>query len=204
MNNFLSGIALVFSTLSLLMSGAVLYLDLTTRGVLYPQANLSTDPNQDKDKTPIPIEGISPEPAAVPNSNTVAEAPQSSSEFEADEFIQPAFNSKATVELLSVKRIKHPEKGTRNIVNVRLRFRRLAENAAKNETFDLSDTQARHSETNEVYKQIINSTGLITLQTLPLNASAEGYFWLEIPERTTTIDIVIPKTEMFRNVPITG
>ncbi|ABW31584.1 hypothetical protein [Acaryochloris marina] len=204
MNNFLSGIALVFSTLALLMSGAVLYLDLTTRGVLYPQANLSEDPTHDKDKNPSPLGGISSEPTAVPDSNTVIEAPQSVSESKADEFIQPAFNSKATVELISVKRIKHPEKGTRNIVNVRLRFRRLAENATKNETFDLSDTQARHSETNEVYKQIINSTGLITLQTLPLNASAEGYFWLEIPERTTTIDIVIPKTEMFRNVPITG
>lgn len=204
MNNFLSGIALVFSTLALLMSGAVLYLDLTTRGVLYPQANLSEDPTQDKDKTPSPLGGISSEPTGIPDSNTVTEASQSNSEIEVDEFIQPAFNSKATIELVSVKRIKHPEKGTRNIVNVHLRFRRLAENATKNETFDLSDTQTRHSETNEVYKQIINSTGLITLQTLPLNASAEGYFWLEIPERTTTIDIVIPKTEMFRNVPITG
>lgn len=174
MNNFLSGIALVFSTLALLMSGAVLYLDLTTRGVLYPQANLSEDPTHDKDKNPSPLGGISSEPTAVPDSNTVIEAPQSVSESKADEFIQPAFNSKATVELISVKRIKHPEKGTRNIVNVRLRFRRLAENATKNETFDLSDTQARHSETNEVYKQIINSTGLITLQTLPLNASAEA------------------------------
>lgn len=204
MNNFLSGIALVFSTFALLMSGAVLYRDLTTNGVLYPQANLSVDSNHDQDKAPSPQGGIPPKPAAVTDSNTETEASQSNSEIEVDEFIQPAFNSKATIELVSVKRIKHPEKGTRNIVNVRLRFRRLAKDAAKSETFDLSDTQARHPETNEVYKQIVNSTGLITLDTLPVDASAEGYFWLEVPERITTIDIVIPKTEMFRKVPITG
>lgn len=204
MSNFLSSTALVFSTIALLMSGAVLYRDLTTNGVIYPQAKLSEAPTQGKEKAPIPQGGVSTEPTAAPDSSTETELPQSSAGIEPGEFVQPAFNSKATIELLSVTRIEHPEKDTHNIVNVRLQFRRLAKDAAKNETFDLGDTQARHPETNEVYKQIINSTGLITLQTLPVNKTAEGYFWLEVPKSVSSIDIVIPKTEMFRKVPITG
>ena len=204
MSNFLSSTALVFSTLALLMSGAVLYRDLTTSRVVYPQANFPTAPTQAKDKDPNPQGGIPSEPETTPVSDIKAESPHNNSRFDSGEFVEPAFNSKATVELVSVKRIEHPEKDTRDIVNVRLRFRRLAKDATKSETFDLGDTQARHPETNEVYKQIVNSTGLISLQALPVDASAEGYFWLEVPERVTTIDIVIPKTEMFRKVPITG
>lgn len=204
MNNFLSGIALVFSTLALLMSGAVLYQDLTTNRFLYPQTNLSENTSHDRVQDPVPQGGISPEPKATPDSRTEIESPQSVSENEANNFIQPAFNSKATIELVSVKRIKHPKEDTRNVINVRLRFRRLSKDATKSETIDLGDTQARHPETKEVYKQIVNSTGLISLQTLPVDESAEGYFWLEVPEKVTTIDIVIPKTEIFRKVPVTG
>ncbi|MBD2121911.1 hypothetical protein [Trichocoleus sp. FACHB-262] len=59
-------------------------------------------------------------PANLVASPTSSPNPQ----IQPGQFVQPALDTKAKVELLTVKRIKEPETGNRDVVNVQMHVRR--------------------------------------------------------------------------------
>ena len=123
------------------------------------------------------------------------------------QFVQNAFGTKAQVELLSVKRIKDPELGTRDVVNVQMRIRRSATDTGPNiDSLTIADTTARNPDTSETYKAVSfdRSTGSVSMLTMKRGASADAYVWLRVPEGINTIDIFVPQTAAFKNVPISG
>lgn len=122
------------------------------------------------------------------------------------QFVQPAFGTKGQVELLSVKRIQDPETKARNVVNVQMRIRRIEpDRVSGSNLIIVGSTTARNPETSETYKAvnlIERSTSAVSLFSMRPGASADAYVWLRVPEGTNTIDIYVPDTQAFKNVPI--
>nr|WP_155748023.1 hypothetical protein [Scytonema sp. UIC 10036] len=149
---------------------------------------------------PSPEATPSPTPTAKAESKTTASAI-----IQPGQYVQPSFGKKGQVELLSVKRIKDPETGNRDVVNVQMRIRRLAtDNVDSAEVIGVSNTTARNPDTSETYKGVDfkRSTGSVSLFSLRPKASADAYVWLRIPEGVTSLDIFVPDTGAFSNVPI--
>lgn len=143
-----------------------------------------------------------PAPTPAPTPTTV------NTEIQPGQFVQPAFGTKARVELLSVKRILNPETGTRDVVNVQVRIRRLAadDQLAGDVAISVYNATARNPQTGDTYGSIgiDRSTGGVFLSSIPKNASADAYVWLRIPEGINAIDLYIPDTQVFKNVPISN
>lgn len=109
------------------------------------------------------------------------------------------------MELLSVKRIQNPETKTRNVVNVRMRIRRIeADRVYGSNAIYVGGTTARNPETSETYEAVSfdRSTGSVSLFLMRTGSSADAYVWLRIPEGVNTLDIFVPDTAAFKNVPI--
>lgn len=90
---------------------------------------------------------------------------------------------------------------------VRLRVKRLVEDCDSSNTstcfVNFSNSKARNVDTYEEYEVIENKrTHSSDINSLPLNAWAEAYFWLEVPQGVEVIDIIFPYTEIFTGVPI--
>jgi len=211
-STFLSGMAVLLSTLALVCGGYAIYqvmtlqrtldaLDSKISGAIAPsQTNNTPAANTNQTSTPTPEVFSSP-------GVTAQSATSSSDVVQPGQFVQPAFGKKAEVELLSVKRIKDPETGNRDVVNVQMRIRRLAaDRVSPAELIGVSNTTARNPETSETYKPISfdRSTGSVSLFSLRPNASADAYVWLRIPQDVNTLDIFVPDTAAFKNVPISN
>ncbi|GAB1543634.1 hypothetical protein NUACC21_63100 [Scytonema sp. NUACC21] len=216
MSTFLSSVAVLLSTLALLCSGYAAYQVFTLQQTT-DVANLkNSDTTATKQTTSTQVtetvtpsntaSAPSPETTPSPSPTTPAEAKAAPSvTIQPGQFVQPAFGNKAQVELLSVKRIKDPETGNRDVVNVQMRIRRLAtDNVNPDEFIGISDTTARNPDTSETYKgvNIKRSTGSVSLSSLRPKASADAYVWLRIPEGVNSLDIFVPDTGAFNNVPI--
>jgi hypothetical protein len=204
MNTFLSSIAVILSTLALICSGFAAYQVYTFQQTLSSKEVISnttattfSTPTQApaSPETPVP-----PPQTATPVSNAAT------TNIQPGEFVQPAFGNKGRVELLSVKRIKDPETGNRDVVNVQMRIRRTApENAAQGtDVITVSSTTARNPDTSETYKGVNanRSTGAVSLFQLRPNSSADAYVWLRVPDGINNLDIFVPDTAAFKNVPI--
>lgn len=124
------------------------------------------------------------------------------------QYVQNALGTKAGVELLSLKRIKDPELGTRDVVNVQMRIRRITpENPNGMDMITVGSTTARNPDTSETYKPvdlIKRSTGTVSLIQMRPRSSVDAYVWLRVPEGVNTLDIFIPETAAFKNVPISN
>lgn len=120
--------------------------------------------------------------------------------------INPAFGSQATVELLAVKRIKDPNSGKRDVVNVQMRIRRQSENTGFADAIEVYRTTARDLKTSQTYQPLgpANSTGTVFLRDIRPNASADAYVWLRVPETVNSLNLYIPETRAFENVPISN
>lgn len=148
--------------------------------------------------------------APVPQVSPTTQAPQvatnTSIGVQPGQFVQPAFGTKGQVELLSVKRIQDPDTGASNVVNVQMRIRRVEpDRVFGGDAIYVGGTTARNPETSETYKAvklIERSTGSVSLFSMRAGASADAYVWLRVPEGTNTIDIYVPDTQAFKNVPI--
>ncbi|WP_396336473.1 hypothetical protein [Fischerella sp. JS2] len=213
MSTFLSSMAVLLSTLALVCGGYAIYQVLTLQRTLDAlntkisssaiapsQINNTPAANTNQTSTPAPEVFSSPEV-------TAQSATTSSETIQPGQFVQPAFGKKAEVELLSVKRIKDPETGNRDVVNVQMRIRRLAaDRVSPAEFIGVSNTTARNPETSETYKPISfdRSTGSVSIFSLRPNASADAYVWLRIPQGVNTLDIFVPDTAAFKNVPISN
>jgi hypothetical protein len=168
---------------------------------------------------PPQVSSSSTPPAIEPSQQT------NNTEIQPGQFVQYAFKDAAQVEILSVKRIQNPESEARDIVNIKMRFRRLKEGRRHN-IISLDQTKARNPETNETYESYNNiisdaererarqegrkadhsksdrSSGTILMTLVKQGASVDGYVWMSIPEEVKTIDLIVPKTAMFEKVPI--
>jgi len=146
-----------------------------------------------------------PESTAETNLNPTenTENEPSSKPIEPGQFVSLGYKNQVKIELLSAKRIKNPKTGKRDLVNVNLRVNRQVSDA--NGFFNLSRAKGRNPETSEDYRTVTNkSTNLTSIKKLPDNAWANGYFWLKVPEDVNSLDIVIPETAIFKQVPISG
>jgi hypothetical protein len=201
-STFLSSAAVLLSTLALLCSGFAAYQVYTLRQTVETVSNSPNSsaiaPNGTINVQATPTETSAPSPSSKPATTTSAIQP--------GQFVQPAFGNKGKVELLSVKRIKDPESGNRDVVNVQMRVRRLVvdNTVTSSDIVSVSGTTARNPDTSETYKgvDLKRSTGPVSLFQLRPEASADAYVWLRVPEAVNTLDLFVPDTAAFKNVPI--
>lgn len=162
--------------------------------------------------SPVPSSAVqspqAPAPQVVPQTTVQApQVPSSNTPIQPGQYLQPAFGTKAKVELLSVKRIQDPELRTRDVVNVQMRVRRIEpEKVYGGDVINIGATTARNPETSETYKvaSFDRSTGSVSLFLMRAGSSADAYVWLRVPEGVNTIDIYVPDTQAFKNVPISN
>lgn len=129
---------------------------------------------------------------------------QQNSGIEEGQFVNNGFDDQLKVEIVKVKRIQNSEtQQTEDTVVVKLRVKRLQENVDGVIWFNKS--KARNVDTYEEY-EVRNGkyTDTTWSSSIPLNAWAEAYFWLEVPRGIELIDIIFPETAIFKNVPIEG
>lgn len=206
MSNFLSGIAVVFSALAFLLGGFSAYQVFTLQQKISDLSNtISEKAERSSTLNPqtqtVPTESSTP---SVGDSNV-----SSNNGIQPGQYVQKALGTKAEVELLKVKRIKDPELGTFDVVNVQMRVRRLTTDNVNVVTDNIfvGQTTARNPDTNETYKAvdaIKRSTGSISLLNLRPRSSVDAYVWLRVPEGANALDIFIPQTAAFQNIPISN
>ncbi|MBD2677197.1 MULTISPECIES: hypothetical protein [Nostoc] len=204
MSTFLSSVAVLLSTLALVCSGYVAYELFTLRETLNT-TKTNTLSNSTPTQVPSPTTTTSSkEPIASPSPSP---ATATNSAIQPGQFVQPAFGKKAEVELLSAKRIKDPQTGNRDVINVQMRIRRLAtDGVVGSDIISVSSTTARNPDTSETYKGVAldRSTGSVSLFQVRPQASADAYIWLRVPDGVNNLDIFVPDTAAFKNVPISS
>lgn len=219
-SKLLSTLALLLSTLALLSTGFTLFQILQLRQQIGELKNsvsgLSAAPNQiypAQVPNPATTGGntalVNPPvgttstsaPVKSPALNTTAGAPSGSTGIQPGQFVGYAFGNKGQVELLRVKRIP----GQLDVVNVQIRIRVLRpQTTSPRDSMHLHQTTARNPQTSETYEAVRGeSTGYVSLSSLK-STSADAYVWLQVPEGVNTIDIYVPDTEAFTNVPISS
>lgn len=157
--------------------------------------------------TPATSSPTQPLAPALPQTTQPQAVTSSSVPIQPGQFVQPAFGTKGQVELLSVKRIEDPDTQARNVVNVQIRIRRVEpDRVVGSDAIYIGGTTARNPETSETYKTagFDRSTGSVSLFAMRPGASADAYVWLRVPEGVSNIDIYVPDTQAFKNVPITN
>ena len=187
----LSSLALLLSILALALSGFSLYQVFNSQR--------PTDVAAD------------PAPQAKPKPTASAQPTSASTTTPASEpgsLVQPALEGKAEVTILGLERIQDPDQGTRDVVNVKLRLRRLADNVSAFDFVNVGGAIARQPGGGEVvtYDPVDpakHSTGPISLEGIRKGASVDAYVWLRIPESVNKVDLSIPDTEPFQAVTIT-
>jgi hypothetical protein len=214
---FLSIIAVLLSALSL--GGTIFVLT-----QLFELQKTFSDLDASVDRSPHTSE--SPQITNSPTVSVAESNQQANTETKSSQLTQYAFKDRALVELLDVKRIQNPESNARDIVNVKMRFRRLKP-VRKVEVIVLEQTKARNPETSETYEsynrvlkdaererakvenrktdysKIDHSSGVIQMGLIEQQgASVDGYVWMSIPENVTTVDLIVPDTATFEKVPI--
>ncbi|MBD2409129.1 hypothetical protein FACHB389_29770 [Nostoc calcicola FACHB-389] len=200
MSTFLSSVAVLLSTLALGCSGYVAYEVFTLRDTLN-----ATKTNTLSNTTPTQLPSSIPTTSAKQTTASPSPASATTSAIQPGQFVQPAFGKKAEVELLSAKRIKDPQTGNRDVINVQMRIRRLAtDRVFGGDIISLTSTTARNPDTSETYKGVAldRSTGSVSLFQLRPQASADAYIWLRVPDGVNNLDIFVPDTGAFKNVPI--
>jgi hypothetical protein len=88
-----------------------------------------------------------------------------------------------------------------------MRVRRVAtDGVVGSDIISIGSTTARNPETSETYKAVAldRSTGTVSLSQVRANSSADAYVWLRVPEGVDNLDIFIPDTAAFQNVPISN
>lgn len=202
MSNFLSGIAVVLSLLAFLLSGFTAFQVFGLRQAIEAVRSTDDQTNASTQAAPVVMGSNPPAPISSPASSP-ASASSSSAAIQPGQFVQPAFSNKAQVELLKVNRIP----GQRDLINVQVRVRVLRpEKAVGTDVIALASTTARNPQTSETYRAVSNeSTGAVSLFMMgqvDKQTSADAYVWLRVPAGVNAIDIYLPNTEAFENVPI--
>jgi hypothetical protein len=223
MSNIVSGTAVLLSTISLAFSGFTTYqlfeqqkkfgaIETTLSELKNSNTNSNFTSQQNSQQSnsgtvnsngitnSLPTE-LEPKPSDVTiSNNNVAIQP--------GQFVQFAFKDNAKVEILSFQRIQNPETQKRDVVNLQMRVRLVGECEVTNcnNYISLNDTKARNPDTSETYDAVgrKRSTGYVNLYQLKPGSSVDAYVWMKIPEGVSTVDIFVPNTAAFKNVPITN
>lgn len=210
MSNFLSGVAVVLSILAIVGSGFSAYQVFELREEVNAIANSNSGSTPTGEPTSSPTPDADSTPAASPTS-TASPVPTtdatSNPKIQPGQFVQPAFNTKAQVELLSVRRVADPETGSRNVVNLQFRMRRVASPTTPDiDVLNPSAITARNPNTNETYKAVSpkRATPSVDFGGIGQGASADAYVWLQVPQGINTLDIYIPNTQPFKGVPVSN
>lgn len=207
-NNVWSILAIALSTLSLLLSGFTLAQMLTLQRAINalensvnrlsasPQPTTAVVPSPSAIPIPPPASPYSTQPPATPSVADVAIQP--------GQFVKSALRNKAQIELLRVNRIPNQ----RDVVNVQMRIRAPRPQVATgSDAIYLGSTTARNPQTSETYEAVAGeSTGTVSLFSMRQEnqPSVDAYVWLQVPQEVGVIDIYIPNTEAFTNVPISN
>jgi hypothetical protein len=87
-----------------------------------------------------------------------------------------------------------------------MRFRPLVEEGDSCGGIYTHDTVARNPDTSETYEAVSveRSTSVVYPCDMQPGSSADAYVWMAIPEGVNAVDIFIPHTGAFKNVPITN
>lgn len=220
MSTFLSGTAVALSILALIGSGFAVYQVFEMRQInntaatseksstaTLSQTSVNQSPNPASNGDNAPAVGSSPKASVSPTTTPTPTTTPQATEIKPGEFVQPALTNKAQVELLSAKRIQDPETGNRDVVNLQMRIRRLSDQVQKPTYVEVGLTTARNPNTSETYKAVDpskRSTDKVDLSEMEKGTSADAYVWLRLPERVSTLDVFVPKTGQFKNVPISN
>jgi hypothetical protein len=222
MSNFLSGIAVILSLIAGVMGVFTVYKVSsveqqvgTLNQAIANQRTVQTNLNQGGAAEVPPAQNTaSPASEAAPSANNAPAANNNVVSIQPGQFVQPALENRAEVELLTVKRIQDPETGSRDVVNVQFRVRQTG--SKKGGIITPVNTTARNPETGETYDSYrtagikadkkpseSRATSSVLLRyDVSKGASADAYVWMKIPEGVNTVDLYIPETQIFRNVPI--
>jgi cytoskeletal protein RodZ len=216
MNNFFSGVAIILSLLAGIM-GAFSVFKIASVEQQVEALNRAVTNQQQAQLTL--SQGRTAETASSqsPDSATSETSPKPDNNvagIQPGQFVQPALESRAAVELLTVKRIQDPETGARDVVNVQFRVRRIGKAGARS-IITPTNTTARNPNTGETYDSYRTAgikadkkpserraTSGVLLLTVKEGASVDAYVWLKVPEGVNLIDLYIPETQVFRNIPI--
>lgn len=144
--------------------------------------------------------------AATPNAT--ARRTMSHPAIEPTGLIRKGLDNKAQVQVISAQRLKNPDLSTRNVVNVKMRIWRLGTKQPNfQDVITVSATTARNPDTSDTYRAfdfLNRATNPVFLFYLRPQTYTDAYVWLQVPEEVNTLDIFVPETGTFRNVPITN
>lgn len=227
MSMFLASVAVLLSTIALGITGFVLIQNFQLQQSLNQLSASVQKSSTPAESSPVPNAG----PPSLTAHNTATVAPPQSTQpvntaIQPGQFVQPVSGGKAEVELVAVKRIPDPETGKRNVVNVQMRIRVLEAMPDAYWGIGFNEVKAIHPETSQTYESYdrmaeekekeraeregteVNrsikqrSTNSNTFFLMKPQSSVDAYVWLVIPEGIDTIDLLVPHTETFKNVPI--
>jgi hypothetical protein len=138
--------------------------------------------------------------------NTTAQWATSHPTLEPNGLIRQALDNKAQVQVISAQRLSKPNLSTRSVVNVKMRIWRLGTKQPNfQDVITVSDTTARNPDTSDTYRAfdfLNRATNPVFLFYLRPQTYTDAYVWLQVPEGVNTLDIFVPETGTFRNVPI--
>jgi hypothetical protein len=216
MSNFLSGTAVVLSTISLAFSG------FTTYQLFEQQKKISSFENtisnvENKFKA---IANSSPQIQSnsannlIPASNTTSSqsetttttptTPQTSGsviEFQPGQLVKPIGNGKGELEFVSIKRIQNPDTNKRDLVLVKMNVRYFDYTGGWSIGLYNFSVTANNPETYDEY-DFIDGTGTINMNKIAKGTTAGAFMKIQIPENVKLVDIFIEDVEAFKNVSI--
>ena len=206
MNKFLSVISIIISSIALAISGWNVNQSSQLRSSIEQQKDSLTKQQDTIAEQQQEITQLSREietSKTLQQANSVATSSnQQNTAIQPGQFVKQGFDNKVKIELLSVKRIQNPDGKEKNVVVVKTKIRRIVPKGEV-DSISLSQSRGRNSETSEVYRTITNkSTNFTYINDLPEDSWGNAYFWLKVPEEVNVIDIIIPKTAIFEQVPI--
>ncbi len=206
LNDLLAGLALLLSTIAFLFSAYAAVQSVAARRAVESGTRSSAVSRSQTQSNEQTIGGGT-------HGNTTAEsisrpafpffAPSRFERVTPGEFVQPFGNGAGEVELLSVTRVNYSPNS--NVVNIQMRIRRLSNQLNNVGDVDLARAIVLNSRTNERYPVLRQSTpggDPISLYSLRPNQSIDATITVRVPTDLARIDLEIPDTRVFRNVPI--
>jgi hypothetical protein len=209
-SDYLSGLAVVLSALAFIVSGFNAYQIAGLRGEIQLANNTAADPNAST-IAPSPSNQQNTATQAPPETQTqttVTTTPvqpnDTNSTVQPGQFIQSALNGTARVEIVSVERVQNTQTGRNDLVEVQLRVQRTGDRASSNDIINFNETTALNPNTNTTYPTVNRdqSGGAISLFQVNPGSAAEVEVQFAVPENVETLNIVVPETGAFNNVPV--
>lgn len=192
-----SGLALLLSVIAFFFSSYAVIQAMNARRATQPTNGLPPGGSS------APGGGGAPAGVIAPQNRPALPFLSAPDRVEPGQFVQPAYRGGGRVEILSAYRVNNS--GQSNLVNVRLRVERLRDRIDSNGDIDLAEATAINTRTNMTYPvTAVRTRGneAISLYTLQPGRSTEATITMRVPEGLQRVDISIPETDVFRNVPI--